>query len=79
MKLSGVIDQRKKYLFELVNFSIRAHGGATSQFERFSQNGFDQPRAPLYLDTYLLKVPSKSFKLSFELKKKLVNSILHEI
>ena len=68
-----------KYFLRLVNFSISAHGGATSQFERFSQNAFDQLSAPLYLDTYLVLVPLKSFKLQFEPKKKLVNSILHEI
>ena len=51
-----------------MNFCIRAQGGATRRFERFSQNAIYQLIEPIYFDDLLHKVPLKSFKLQFKPK-----------
>ena len=52
-----------------MNFSIRAQGGATGRFERFSQNAIYRLSEPIYFDVLLHKVPLKCFKLQFKPKK----------
>ena len=52
-----------------MNFSIRAQGGATGRFERFSRNAIYRLIEPIYFDVLLHKVPLKCFKLQFKPKK----------
>ena len=54
-----------------MNFCIRAQGGATRRFKRFSQNAIYQLIEPIYFDDLLHKVPLKCFKLQFKPKKNL--------